>query len=350
MSNNGTTRVGFGLALGALLGACAAPRAEVRAPATHGVQVVAFHGTVEVEPPPEEGGEIYRFARGDKMVDAVRRSDGLVFIQAPDPGTKQQQIPVAPAPLDLSEVPLVSFPEPLAAADAPAALPPGDDGGDLLVAELPSRPRAHHLRATNRRRSVSLKQGSDGRLQIGNINPNGTSARTAYRYCGGNDKRPRLAPARWQLLTAVDEQLQFMQVDGWFDDASCSASVVSRTVVTPKPLLGGLAYAFRTACDECPSGQYVHFIMPQASRITVDSIGGDASAISGSYSYARLPLRRGDAASLSATLPAFHVKRWAKQLNHPALEVDNVLLGIDVAQAVGEQAPTAIGYATLMHR
>jgi len=258
------------------------------------------------------------------------------------------RVRVAPASLELSSLPIVEVPGPLEPEDAPDALPPSKGEVNLKIEKIDSGWRA---RGAEGSAVYVVLDDQLGRLQIGAIAPDRNATDRVYRTCGDRYyQKATLTPARWQTLTRKGGVTKLTIVDAWFDARSCEASVVRTTQVSPKPLLGYMLYGYRSPCTSCGAGERVTFIAPPLGQVAADGIGGKATVSHGSFTLVELPLRRGGAASFTGQVPAHAMKTWAEALGVDEATTGDVLMGAELQQAVGDERPVGIAYATLLAR
>jgi hypothetical protein len=261
-----------------------------------------------------------------------------------DLGSRGRPTPVRPTGIDLASLPLGEIPKPLLHDEAPKSLPNGRRSSEIKIEQV----NAHSRSRSN---AVYVVLGAKmGRIQVGNVNSSLNAGDRVYRTCGEQYyKQPMLTPARWETF-AVDGKghAEYRVTDAWFDGMSCETAVIRTTVIRPKPLLGGLVYGFQTKCDDCPSKRTVTFIAPTVSQIAANGVGGQATASHGSaMSLITLPVRRGGAASFTGTVHFHNLKRWLEATNQESPAAD-VTVGVEISQAVGDDAPQAITYATFI--
>jgi hypothetical protein len=284
------------------------------------------------------------------------------------PFTFDQRVPVQPAALELDTLPIYDVPKPLDSTKVPASMPPSLGIPSLRVDHISSGYSSYGGGYDTA--VYVVLEAKLGRLQIGAISENQNASDRVYRTCG--DKvysAPLLTPARWETIEQPEgKPVEYHIVDGWFDAMSCLGSIVTRTVIKPKALLGGLMLGYRTRCEDCAIKETVVFITPALSQIGTAGLGGPAVASHGSFSIIKLPIRKGGAASFSGMAMSHSVTAWlagtggtlpqvpknvpssqkGKPLD-PATMTD-VQMGIEIQQAVVDEHPQAIAYATLLTR
>jgi hypothetical protein len=329
------------LTLAACGGATPLPETAARAPASPKTSQPSKPAVAEARAEPEAGS------------DAQAEDDGLppgvLRLSPGDTGDPNNgRLRVAPAPLDLASLPSVEVPAPLEPKDAPRALPTSKAVPSLKIEKIDSGWRA---RGAEGSAVYVVLDEKLGRIQIGTIDPNRNATDRVYRTCGDRYyQQAMLTPARWQTLTRQDGRTKLTIVDAWFDARSCKASVVRQTEVEPKPVLGSLLYAFRSPCEHCVAGERVTFIAPPLTQVAAEGVGGEATISHGSFALVELPLRRGGAASFAGQVPAHALTTWSKALGLEDSERADVTMGVELQQAVGDERPLGIAYATLMTR
>lgn len=278
------------------------------------------------------------FQTGESDEPAANLPPGIMIASR---DARMAQVPVQPAELNLGSLPLAEVPEPLKHESAPKALPNAAPSNAIRIEKV--------ARSRNSAVYIVLK-AKMGRLQIGSINPQLNAGDRVYRTCGEEYyTRPMLTPARWETMT-VDAQgkAEYRVVDAWFDQKSCDAAVVSTTVVRPQPVLGGLMYAFQTKCDKCKSGHTVTFLAPSIHQLAASGVGGKAHASHGNaLSLITLPIRKGGAASFAGTIHVHNLAQWLQAMKQEAPKAD-VSIGVEISQAVADEGPHAIAYATFI--
>lgn len=331
------------LALGCGPIACGAPPA--RAPLDPPATVAEKRQTARDEPAP---------APPPTRIAFLESADGKTKQSLP-PGVtiaerepNNQRTTVAPTALDLSTLPTATIPEPLAQKDAPKKLPASRARDDLRIEKIDTGYSSRHRQTSA---VYVIVDAPMGRLQIGTVQSDRNASDRVYRTCG--DKyyaQPLLTPARWETLTVNAAGVtEYRVVDAWFDAQSCEAAVVNETVVVPKPVLGGLMFAFQSRCDDCFPRHGVTFIAPALTQLAASGVGGKAQASHGKFSIVELPIRRGGAASFTGTVAAHALKPWLESMKWMSVNAD-VTMGAEITQAVPDRAPQAIAYATLVKR
>jgi hypothetical protein len=263
-----------------------------------------------------------------------------------DNRNRDRQTPVRPAAMDLSSLPLGAIPKPLDQKDAPKVLPANRGSRDLKTEAIESGSRS---------RSAAVYVVLDakmGRLQIGTVSHELAASDRVYRTCGEKFyTRPFLTPARWETLTVNAKGVaEYRIVDAWFDAQTCETSTVRTTVIRPKPVLGGLMYAFQNNCEDCFPRKAVTFLTPTLTQLAATGVGGKAYATHGThFSIVSLPIQRGGAASFTGTAAAHSLKPWLEALKQTAPNAD-ATMGAEITQAVPDVMPSAITYATFIKR
>lgn len=325
------------LAIASLTAACASTVAPVREPPPP--------KRVRAEPPREEPAR----AGVTIVLEHGQAKQALppgVTVAARSPDNRRT--PVEPTALDLAALPVAAIPKPLEHTHAPKKLPPSQPRDDLRIEPIDTGYRSRSQPVSAVYVVVDAKMA---RLQIGTVASDRNASDRVYRTC--SDKyysQPVLTPARWETLT-IDEAgtAEYRVVDAWFDAQSCEAAVVKETVIHPKPVLGGLMFAFQSKCDECFPRHAVTFLAPALTQLAAGGVGGKAQASHGKFSIVELPVRRGGAASFTGTAPAHALKPWLESTTWRTIDAD-VMIGAEITQAVPDRAPQAIAYATLVTR
>jgi hypothetical protein len=343
------------LSAGILVG-CGGVTPKADSPAGAKERTVQAHAAKPGEPPRTNA----KRAKGQ-----TGELDGVMFVRQTQ---FDQRVPVQPAEMDLDSLPSYAVPEPLAYNKAPAALP-----ASLFKAPLRNEKIDPGYGYGGYGTAVYvILEAKLGRLQIGSVAENSNAADRVYRTCGESYyTQPALTPARWETLTmGSDGKPEYRIVDAWFDAKSCEASVVSETVVHPKPVLGGLMYGFQSTCESCPTKHSVTFLSPALSQLAASGLGGTASVSHGSFSIIRLPVRKGGAASFTGMIHSHSLSQWLSPMPKapeipsvaepvqfkgapvppPQPSFSDAHFGIEITQTVNDEAPTAIAYATFMQR
>lgn len=284
-----------------------------------------------------------------------------------------QRTQVEPISFRVGDLPLATLPEQLSAATAPSGLPSGNDPSELYLDWRGTDPiKARGTWTTVR---ISLKDATLGRIRIGsNEAPVAAGAAGGvYVTCGGEvtNSRPMISPARWETLTAgASGAARYTVVDGWFDARTCKAVEVRRTSVEARSLAGGLLYGFREACpspasvsphtptivppsasaattsSSACSGEALTLLGPRLQHVVATGVGGDAKTMLGSFSRVTLPLRRGGGGSLVERIAASSLREWCDASGSRASFSRDVLLGVEVVQAVDDPEPIAVSYVS----
>lgn len=162
-------------------------------------------------------------------------------------------------------------------------------------------------------------------------------------YCGSSTGYRR---AEWESLKALpDGDLQYEHAVAWFDHQACKGYAVQRSVTIAKPLVDGIAYAFRSSCPKCKDpGEKLHILAPWSDGGS-ELNGEDVSRKDWDmpYSHAELPLRPGGGGSTIVRFTPTGLEEWKKSGVKTSRSRHGVL-GVEVTQAVGEAEPVAVVY------
>ncbi len=249
--------------------------------------------------------------------------------------------PALTTELALPSLPEATPPAPLAAKYIPTTLPLGIKPHNLTIEAFDTRTRGGEGRPVY----VSAP-GPLARVQISYVERRQHAGNRVYRSCGEEMfHQPFVSPMRWETL-AVNAKgvVEYRIHDGWFESRSCKASLVRETVIQPQPLLGGLLYAFRTRCDDCPARETITVLAPSTLETQVAGVGGTATAAQGSFAIIELPVRRGGATSFAANLSPYALISWNSALA-TELPPTHARLGIEISQTVADPSPIAIAFA-----
>ena len=158
------------------------------------------------------------------------------------------------------------------------------------------------------------------------------------RGSGGGDGRHVFARARWETLDRLpDGALRYTETVARFNVLTCKARVARRFTVVARPILSGLAFVFRTRCAACEprARDELHVILPS------NGWGTDE------YDHRVLPIG-GDGGSARPRVSRFNADKFGRMVRRPlplpAIDMD-LLIGVEVARALGEAEPTVIAYA-----
>jgi hypothetical protein len=283
-----------------------------------------------------------------------QRPDGVLIYQV-NPNERQPvRVPVRPVAFDVASLPLIKFPKALDQASAPKELPKSEGASGLRIEPVGGWAAAGSGRA---QAVYVIVDAPMGRLQIGgNFDERNHNSDRVYRTCGEQYfTQPVLLPARWTTLNRNSKGEAVLKIsDGWFEAKACEASLVRSVEVRPKALLGGMAFAFRLACEPepkkpCPPGEQVVVLAPALSSGEAASVTGDAVATHGNYTQVLLPLRRGNAASFVGEVQQHQLTAWFASTTNET-SPGSAVFGIEISHAVSDDAPQAIAYATVVKR
>jgi hypothetical protein len=162
-------------------------------------------------------------------------------------------------------------------------------------------------------------------------------------YCGSSTGYRR---AEWESLKALPGgDLQYEHAVGWFDHQACKGYAVQRAKTIARPLVDGIAYAFRSSCPKCKGpGEKLHILAPWSDGGS-ELNGEDVTRTDWGtpYSHAELPLRPGGGGSTIVRFTPSGIEEWKKSGVKPSRSRHGVL-GVEVTQAVGEAEPVAVVY------
>lgn len=193
--------------------------------------------------------------------------------------------------------------------------------------------------------NASVAGHAVGTLAIGwasePIGPNATGGPYLHfvRGSSGSNGRSRFVRALWETLDRMpDGTIRYIQGTGWFNLRTCATTLATRTVAIARPVFGGLAYLFRTRCARCApaSRDALHLLTPSTGMGNLP------------YDHHVLSLAADTADSVRVRVEGFRVDRFATAFGRaPATPRpgEDLLLGVEVTQALGEAAPSIIAYA-----
>jgi hypothetical protein len=232
--------------------------------------------------------------------------------------------------------------------DRPAALPAGPHA-DLVVER--TGPAGGTRSATVKLGSSLVKSTVEApltRLQIGSATLAGGVSSMGRVSCYDNYPQALLQPARWETLgPGADGAVHYRLTDAWFDARECTGVVIGTVDVVVTPLAGGLMYAFVDECEECGHARLV--VLSPSGQARASSVGGLAQAGGGSFTVAVLPLVRGGSAVFAAQVAGAGMLEWFRGFGRKESALDGAaVLGVELAQTVGDSDATAIAYATIV--
>jgi hypothetical protein len=243
-----------------------------------------------------------------------------------------EPVPVALDALDLVEI-------------APALTDKEVEAGN---ATQPAEPAPEVFVAPGCQR-VSVSGHAVGELRLGwlsePIGPQSTGGVDTWHVRGsrgGGDGRHRFTRVTWETIDPLpDGTLRYTHGEARFDVFTCKTTLASRYTAVARPILGGLAFLFRTRCAACAPAERdeLHVIKP--------SFGWGNEA----YGHRTLPLRAESADSTRTRIEPARLQRFAKAVGRslPALATgQDMLIGIETVKGLGEAAPNVIAYATVV--
>lgn len=155
----------------------------------------------------------------------------------------------------------------------------------------------------------------------------------------GGDGKHRFARAAWETIDRLpDGTLRYMAASGRFELRTCKTTLHSRYTVVARPILGGLAYVFRTRCAACAPAQRdgVHILLPS------NGWGNDP------YAHSVVHPGRESAESTRVQVDRFRLDRFGKAFGRALPmppEGRDVLVGFELVKGLGEVDPSVIAYA-----
>lgn len=237
---------------------------------------------------------------------------------------------VTPVPLSLGDFETVTLePAPTEAQMTATNLDmPGEPATDLIVVDKCKR--------------ASVSGHAFGYLQVGwekePIGPQssrGPSLTGVRGWSGLGDGQHLYVRAEWETVDHLaDGTVRFNQTVARFHVPSCKAKVARRFSAVARPILGGLAYAFRERCPRCAPGarDRLHLIMP----------GGE------SFSHRTLKLEAGSGDFETTHASDFALQQFGRVVGRafPHVPGDRfTLIAVESTQGLGEAAPSVIAYA-----
>jgi len=261
------------------------------------------------------------------------RSREALQIAAAPPRPALAPVPIALDALDVVDVPPLLTREQVEASNADAE---GEAPADLFIDRGCARA------------SVSGHQA--GELTVGWIGlPIGPMAAGGVdlwhvRGSHGGDGVHRYARILWETVDRLpDGTLRYTQTAGRFETRTCKAKVAGRVAAVARPILGGIAYLFRTRCAACAPGR----------REALHVIGPSSGWGTGVYDHSAINLSGETAGSVRVQIDPLRLAKFAATFGGapPAL-VDGqaLLVGVEVAKGLGEASPSAIAYAAEVRR
>lgn len=296
--------------------------------------------------------------------DPKASPEGATIVPAPEPsdlaameqrlfdlrplrGSPTVRAPIVPEEMRPETLPLLTIPEPLPVLVAPVAVT-GRETDELLFdgkREAPALPTRHGDPALTVR--VTLRDRSIGRMQIGYAAAKVSSGVAVP--CGGPGANVRaVLPLRWETIQPTDgARVEFEVVNGWFDTASCRATVVERASVLAVPVLGRLLFAFRLRPSTPDAPESLALLGPRFAQLLSSAIGGETDSQGSGFSRITLPLRRGAGASALGHLDASSLLDWENVMGPSGLPRGDLQVGVELAQGVEDSTPVAIAYTRL---
>jgi hypothetical protein len=240
---------------------------------------------------------------------------------------------LAPVPVALDAFELVEVTPALTEKEAEAsnADPPGEPATDFFVDRGCGR--------------ASVSGHAIGTVQVGwasePIGPQSGGGVDLWHVRGsrGGDGKHRFAHAAWETIDRLpDGTLRYMAATGRFDVRTCKTTLHSRYTAVARPILGGLAFVFRTRCAACAPAQRdgVHLLLPTSGW------GNDP------YAHSTLQVGPESAGSTRIQVDRARLDRFGKTVGRslPAPpEGRDVLVGFELVKGLGEAEPSVIAYA-----
>lgn len=212
------------------------------------------------------------------------------------------------------------------------AIPPGEQASEVFV-----EPGC---------RRVSISGHAVGEIDFGwlsrPIGPDASGGVDTWhvRGSGSGDGRHRFARVIWETIDPLpDGTLRYSHGEGRFDVVSCKTTVASRYTAIARPILGGLAFLFRTRCAACmPAGRQDLHVLEPSSGWGMEE-----------YSHRTIDLAAESADSTRVRVEPLRLQKFAKAIKQrlPAIPSgQDLLIGIESVKGLGEAAPNVIAYAT----
>jgi hypothetical protein len=283
--------------------------------------------------------------RGQRVIDTIEGAAGVTLVDQHSKQQGPQRLPVRPVSFDLDSLPQFDMPAPLDRKSAPRSLP------NTHAAPLKIDKQSRSWRSKRDGDAVYVRVAAPlARLQIGTIAEGRLGQQRVYRTCGASYQRAgQLLPARWVSIDVDNRGEAVLRVtDAWFDVKTCKAAVANETEFQPAAVMGGLMFAYKSRCKDCSEGERITVIAPALTNFATSGMGGKASASHGGFSVVELPVQRGGAAAFKGRVGNHALSTWLRALKAPRRSVKSALVGVEIAQAVSDDAPLAVAYATLL--
>jgi hypothetical protein len=264
-------------------------------------------------------------------------------------------------PFRIADLALAEIPEAMPQSAAPSELPDGLGTPELVLEEekAPGAPWASGLLFPRKTPGMAAKTSISMRAHLRNHafgwiwlgawqGVSGSETDDVPVTCGGPswEGSVHVTPARWVFLeTGAGGGVHYTVVNAWFDFRSCRAAVVARVTVELTPIAGGALYAFRRQCA-CDSGEALTVLGPPATGGTETTTAGDQWNVGAGFLHIILPIQRGGGGSAVAHLAPGSLAAWVKATGHSLPADQDLVAGVEIAQAVGDPEPVAVAYVS----
>ena len=143
---------------------------------------------------------------------------------------------------------------------------------------------------------------------------------------------------QWVSLDpAPDGALAIELARGWYDVDTHRAVEVDHQRIRAVPVLGGVFFAWRTACSACAPGERerLHVVGPDTDGATL--LRAPAFHVS-------LPLERSTAAGFRRFVSAGDLAEWERRVGMRMPRKAGAIVGFEATRAVDDREPLVIAY------
>jgi len=160
--------------------------------------------------------------------------------------------------------------------------------------------------------------------------------------CGNDWGGPRGVDA-YLLEGSRAEGPRYTYVESWLDATPCTGLALRGYTTAVRSLAGGLVHVYRTSCAACAPAERetLHVVIPSTTDSSVTGEGSVFRYWTYLMAHVELPLGRGTAGSMRASIEKATVQSWNRVVPSP-MPVEHVDLSIETSFASGEEEPTIV--------
>jgi hypothetical protein len=279
---------------------------------------------------------------GDRPIDELLQTASVNL--SPVPATQgPPNAPPAPrtARLDLAGVPNESIPPTLDPTSAPSRIPETSSAPSLRLAGV-TRFQMARFRANREPLEVQIESAEPG-AGGGFFTNTGSMPNPIPKLGASCTKESGVHALRWEHARMNEKGELTLDIDdGWFDSLNCSLSIERRTTLHPMPVRTDsgppLAFALRS------EGGLTLLFAP-GTNIAADA-SGELKQGNGALRRVTVPLERGGAASVLASVSATKLVEWrlqamGREIPQKASAGDiAITVGVDAVQTVSDAEPS----------